>query len=410
MTSVPVSIVIVSRNRPAALIRCLTGVSQLLYDTFEIVVVADRPGRDAVQAHALGADVKLVAFDEANISVARNRGVAAAAGEIVAFIDDDAVPEPTWLGHLTAPFDEVEVAAVGGFVRARNGISWQWTAQSVDGTGSTAVLDLTHEATTVLTPAEGRAIKTEGTNMAIRRSVLADMGGFDPNFHYFHDETDLNLRLAQTEALTAIAPMAQVHHGYAENAVRSGARVPKDLFQIGASWAVFLNKHCPPDMQAEVWAGVCRSERKRALGHMVRGGLEPRDVNRLMRGLKAGYAEGLGRKAQPMPALPRAPEAFRAFPSEPNRAGHVLSGRSWSRRALRKAARQRVAQGQIVTLILLSPTALFHRVRFCEGGYWEQTGGVFGKSDRSDPLVRLSLFRNRVRRETSRVVIIRPTS
>ncbi|MCB2152739.1 MAG: glycosyltransferase, partial [Rhodobacteraceae bacterium] len=59
---------------------------------------------------------------------ARNLGLAAAAGEIVAFIDDDAVPEPRWLARLTAPFADPGIAAAGGFVVGRNGISFQWRA------------------------------------------------------------------------------------------------------------------------------------------------------------------------------------------------------------------------------------------------------------------------------------------
>ncbi|MCB2123539.1 MAG: glycosyltransferase, partial [Rhodobacteraceae bacterium] len=66
---------------------------------------------------------------------ARNLGLAAAAGEIVAFIDDDAVPEPRWLARLTAPFADPGIAAAGGFVVGRNGISFQWRASCADSHG-----------------------------------------------------------------------------------------------------------------------------------------------------------------------------------------------------------------------------------------------------------------------------------
>ncbi|WP_372887787.1 glycosyltransferase family 2 protein, partial [Shimia sp.] len=128
MSQSPVSVVIVSRGRPQALARCLTGLSQQTHPSFETIVVADPSGCAAVNDGAFSGLVKLVAFDEANISAARNLGIARAAGELVAFIDDDAVPEPTWLAHLVAPFDsDPEVMAAGGFVRGRNGISFQWT-------------------------------------------------------------------------------------------------------------------------------------------------------------------------------------------------------------------------------------------------------------------------------------------
>ena len=82
MTAPTVSVVIVSHGRPASLGICLTGVGQIDYPNFEIVIVADQSGIDAVNAHALGDQVKLVLFDEMNISAARNAGVAAAAGRL----------------------------------------------------------------------------------------------------------------------------------------------------------------------------------------------------------------------------------------------------------------------------------------------------------------------------------------
>ncbi|WP_420014187.1 glycosyltransferase family 2 protein [Tateyamaria sp.] len=129
LTNVMVSVVVVSRDRPTALLRCLTGLNQLQYLNFEVVVVADPKGEAAVARSPFADLVKLVGFDRANISEARNLGISHAAGDVVAFIDDDAVPEPTWLTQLVAPARRPNVAAMGGYVRGRNGISFQWRAQ-----------------------------------------------------------------------------------------------------------------------------------------------------------------------------------------------------------------------------------------------------------------------------------------
>jgi len=96
--------------------------------------------------------------------------------EIVVFIDDDAMPEPTWLGHLVAPFAEPDVAAAGGFVRGRNGISWQWCAESVDRTGVTTEIPLESDKPVILCPNPTRAIRAQGTDIAFRRAGLADLG------------------------------------------------------------------------------------------------------------------------------------------------------------------------------------------------------------------------------------------
>ena len=172
----PVSVIIVSHGREAALKRCLKALRQLLYPTFEVVVVADRPTLAALQGLPQAMGIKTAPCDAQNISLARNIGLGLAAGEVVAFIDDDAVPEPTWLTHLAAVFDDAEVAAAGGYVRGRNGISWQWRGAWVDGCGVRHALPLEGERPTVLHPGPGRAVKTEGTNMAFRRSVLAVLG------------------------------------------------------------------------------------------------------------------------------------------------------------------------------------------------------------------------------------------
>ena len=403
MTATRLSIVVVSRGRPNALMRCLTGIAQQLFAPFEVIVVADPAGAARVRQWRQAEHVKLVIFDEANISAARNLGIAQAAGEAVAFIDDDAVPEPTWAARMAGAFADSGVAAAGGFVLGRNGISWQWRARSVDGTGQTVPIDIPDGRPVVLSPVEDRAIRTEGTNMAFRREVLAGLGGFDPAFRFYLDETDLNLRLAATGAATAILPEAVVHHGFAASTLRRADRAPRSLHEIGASWAVFLRRHCPADRRDAVWRRVVAEERRRALTHMVAGRIEPRDVRRLMAGLRAGHAEGLTRPdADPVPLGPPL-SAFRPFPSDPGRETVWLAGRIWQARALRDQARSAVAAGRIVSLLLMSPTALFHRERFHPDGFWEQRGGQFGKSLRDQPLFRACRFASRARNERNRV-------
>ena len=402
-----ISVVIVSHERPAALRRCLLGVSQLRYAPFEVLVVADAAGRAALRGLPAAAHVKQVAFEAANISAARNAGIMAAAGEVVAFIDDDAVPEPTWLTHLAAAFADPSVAAAGGFVRGRNGISFQSRGALVDAAGREAPLTLDPARITLLTARPGRAVKTEGTNMAFRRAVLAEMGGFDPRFRFFLDETDLNLRLAERGAVTALVPPAQVHHGFAESPRRRADRAPRDLGEIGASWAVFLARHCPEADRDRVWAGIRAAERRRLLRHMVAGRLEPRDVGRLLAGLRAGFEAGRARAPAPMLPLGPATAPFRPVPVRADARAVLLAGRVWSRRRLRDRARAELGAGNSVTLFRFSPTALYHRLRFTDEGVWEQAGGLFGRSDRAQPLVRLVSFRRRVREEAARVRVLR---
>ncbi len=406
-SSLTVSVVIVSRRRPDALRRCLMAVSQMTYRPFEVVVVADPASCAHMRGWPQAAQVRVVPYDHANVSAARNRGISVATGDIFAFVDDDAVPEPTWLTYLISPFLDARVMAAGGWVRGRNGISWQSQSQSVDCTGSTMPLEVDPGRATVFTARPGKAIKTEGTNMAVRRSCLAAIGGFDERYRFFLDETDLNLRLAAMGAATALVPRAEVHHGYEASARRRSDRVPTDLFEIGASWAVFLETHCPASRREARWTEIQAEERRRALRHMVSGALEPRDVGRLMHGLQAGYQSGLLRGPARLAALPEPSARFRPFVSGSGTSSVVVAGRIWSRKKLLRQARHDVAAGHITSLFCFSPTALFHRIQFNNDGVWQQFGGLFGRSERKQKLFRLWRFKQRVQAESDRIGAVR---
>lgn len=401
MIAPSVSVVIVSHGRPDALLVALTGTAQLDYPTFEIVVVADVKGAAAVRAHALAERVKIVAYDTPNISAARNVGIAASAGEIIAFIDDDAVPEPTWLTHLTGPFSDLDVAATGGYVIGRNGISFQWKARTIGPDAQATELPISDTKPHVFDTTAARVIKTEGTNMAVRRDVLDALGGFDEAFQFYLDETDLNMRLAGRKI--AIVPLAQVHHGFAASGRRRADRVPTDLTQIGASLAVYFRKH---GMDLSGFDLHRAEQRLRLLRHMVSGALLPEHVGRILASFDAGWAQGLQRDYGARQVFAK-PPAF--LPMTPTVTGKTvtLAGRFWQRAARQQQARDAVVRGQRMSVIILSPTALFHRVAFTADGYWLQTGGQFGKSDRAGRFWQAWRGAARIAAEKARVAQVR---
>lgn len=407
MNTPTVSIIVVSRGRAADLPLCLLGISQLDYPSFEVVLVADSEGIDAARNLTFFDDLKVVEFNKANISAAHNLGIAEAAGEVVAFIDDDAVPEPTWLRYLVAGFSEPDVAASGGFVIGRNGISFQWQARSVDCTGKAQELDVDEEKTSVLTPSNGRAIKTEGTNMALRRDVIVQMGGFDPAFRFYLDETDVNFRLMQVGHRTAIAPLAQVHHGYKASATRRSDRVPTDLSQIGASLVVFLRKHAPEALHANAIDQARREQRLRAMRHMVSGLIEPRDVTRLLKSFDKGLQEGQMRILASLTPLPRAQSGFQAMAKRHGGRHVVRMGHRLAKANLLGEAEAVVRNGGRASLFIFSTNARAHKIRFTDGGVWLQSGGVFGRSVRAGRRVLLINRQKRLSKEVRRLAKIR---
>lgn len=390
------SVIIVSRHRPAALLRAITALRQQDHPKFELIVVAD-PAALARVAQ----DIKKIIFDEANISVARNLGLAAAAGDIVAFIDDDAAAEPTWLTRLTAPFANPDVMASTGFVRGRNGISWQWRASELDHLGQDHPFEVT--GLTLRGPAP-RVVKTQGTNCAFRADALRAIGGFDPAYRFYLDEADVNMRMA---CLTAIVPDAQVHHGYMASARRRQDRLPTTLFDIGASMAVFLRCHAPENISLE----PLRAQQSQRLAAWQRARkMTAPQVHDLLETLTHGWQDGLARDLRGPEILPNTAPDFLPLGGIGPRGGVVLAGRIWSRKSLRQQAELAVAQGQITTVICLSPTRRAHWVEFDPAGFWLHQGGIWGRADRADPRIIWGNFSSRLRQEVNRIEDVRPLS
>ena len=404
MTEAPISVIIVSRHRAKALVRCIVALTQQDHPRFEVIVVADP---DAIaQVQAMGLTLKLIPFDQANISAARNAGLALAAAPVVAFIDDDAVAEPTWLSRLTAPFDVPGVIAATGFVRGRNGISYQWQAAEVDGMAQDH--PFAAPETVVRSGTALRAVKTQGTNCAFRANALRAVGGFDPAYRFYLDEADVNLRMAHLGD-TAVVPDAQVHHGYAASDRRRADRVPLSLHDIAASTAVFLRRHSPDADMASALRAMTDREAARAKHHRIAGRIGTLAEAALLHSLALGWAEGIARPLSDLPALPALPVDLLALPGTGPRRGRVIAGRIWQRNRLQTMAAQAVAAGEIVTLICLAPTMRAHQVAFQPQGYWLQTGGLFGRSLREGPHLRLISFRKRIAAEVARISGLRPT-
>lgn len=115
-----VSIVIPVYNRAEEIEQCLTSLQALNYPTQKLeIIVVDDASRDHTAAVVRRFNARLVILPcNQGQSVARNAGVAAAEGEIVAFIDSDCVATPDWLIDLVPYFQDARVALVGGYVDA----------------------------------------------------------------------------------------------------------------------------------------------------------------------------------------------------------------------------------------------------------------------------------------------------
>jgi glycosyltransferase involved in cell wall biosynthesis len=138
-----VSVVVPTRDRPQALVRCLEALGAQDVEPAEVVVVDDGSHDRAAVEDALAATpgARLLRLPGRGPAAARNVGARAATGEVVCFTDDDCEPEPDWLRLLSAAAAEHGAAAgrteapggAGPAVLASQAITNHLLEASVDG-------------------------------------------------------------------------------------------------------------------------------------------------------------------------------------------------------------------------------------------------------------------------------------
>jgi glycosyltransferase involved in cell wall biosynthesis len=112
--SLSVSVVVCTHRRPQQLATLIESLRRLDPAPFEILIVDNDPGDADCRSEVEAAGFRYLREDRRGLDNARNAGVRAARGEVVAFIDDDCVASPHWLEPLGRAFDHDGVAAVTG--------------------------------------------------------------------------------------------------------------------------------------------------------------------------------------------------------------------------------------------------------------------------------------------------------
>jgi glycosyltransferase involved in cell wall biosynthesis len=148
----------------------------------EVVVVESGPGNQGAAALAVARGCVHVRSVRAGASVARNLGLFHAGQDIVAFTDDDAIPEQGWISAMLREFADPRVAAVGGRVEPPDGLRGEQLAIASAlgltgfGRGDRLELDLSNPDWFAIAAFGAMAV---GPNMAFRRTALLEIGGFD---------------------------------------------------------------------------------------------------------------------------------------------------------------------------------------------------------------------------------------
>jgi GT2 family glycosyltransferase len=174
----PATVAICTRERPEDLTRALHAVAALGPSPAEVLVIDNAPTTPRTrEVVASFPSCRYVREDRRGLDAARNRALAEAASPVVAFTDDDAAPEPEWLGALLQPFADPRVMCAAGLTLPLEleTEAQEWFERlSPFGRGfERRLFDGTHDDPVAVARAGA------GANMALRRSVLEQVGPFD---------------------------------------------------------------------------------------------------------------------------------------------------------------------------------------------------------------------------------------
>lgn len=238
------SIIVNTFNRGSFLNESLRGLTELDYPDYEIIVV-NGPSTDHTEqilAQWQGM-IKLGQCPDANLSMSRNIGIEMASGDVIAFIDDDAVPHRRWLSALCQHYLNPKVGGVGGYTYDNTGTCFQAKKTLCDRYGNAFYPSDFFDERPLSNPGSPLYPSLLGTNCSYRHSALLDIRGFDNVFAYLLDETDVCLRLTDSGYKIVYEPSALVYHQFAPSHVRSQNRVPRTLYPSVVSKSYFICTH-----------------------------------------------------------------------------------------------------------------------------------------------------------------------
>jgi len=214
-----VAVVVCTRNRSAALARACEAILDVDFDParWEMVIVDNASTDDTAEvARAVAAAyperARVVIEDEIGLSAARNAGIQETSAELIAFIDDDAFPEPGWLAAVVAGFESPQVMCVGGPVdpliegELPSWFRGRFLPYLTVWDPGPEPIDLHYNE------------YPRGANVAYRRSGLSLVGGFSTHLGrkgaslLSCEETELCLRLERAGFVIRYQPGARVRH------------------------------------------------------------------------------------------------------------------------------------------------------------------------------------------------------
>jgi GT2 family glycosyltransferase len=212
------SVVIVAHNSREALEQTLPALARELRDDDELIVV-DNASSDgsvtAVRSLSPAAEVIETGGNE-GFAAGCNRGAAVATGELLCFLNPDAVPQPGWRDAIERPATEgrgwdawqaLVTSDDGRTINTRGGVVHFTGIAWAGGAGEPVGRTLTGEET-------ANVSFVSGACLVIGRERYAQLGGMPAEFFLYHEDVDLSLRLRLQGGQLGVVPEARVDHAY----------------------------------------------------------------------------------------------------------------------------------------------------------------------------------------------------
>lgn len=288
-----VSVVICTYNRRDYLARCLDYLQCQSNPNFEVVVI-DGPSDDGTEEllESWRGRIRIARNPLRNLSISRNLGIELAQGDIIAFIDDDAIPFDNWIERILEEYNSrpLLTKALGGPAFFAGTLRFQSEDIGIDRHGN-AWLNIPRNEV-----GQGEWLRScLGTNSTFVRQHLLDIGGFDEQFDYYLDESELCLRIQLRGDLIAYAPDVLVRHEFAQSHNRKG-RYNYDWQTISKNTAYYVAAYSGLSGEALRSNLEQRLERERVLplkGAFDHGEISKPLYENALSALKKGMEQGL---------------------------------------------------------------------------------------------------------------------
>ncbi|MCX5901330.1 MAG: glycosyltransferase [Proteobacteria bacterium] len=202
-----ISVLVCAYNAQLTMEGCLASFLQVRYPNFEVIIVndgsKDTTGEISDRYARLYPDIfRVIHQPNLGLSVARNTGMSAAKGNIIAYTDSDCCVDPHWLHYMALAFRDGRFAAVGGPNLA-----------PAEDNRVAACVSVSPGAPTHVLVTDEIAEHIPGCNMAFRRDAMLAIGGFDATYRAAGDDVDFCWRIEKTGGKIGFcAPMFVWHH------------------------------------------------------------------------------------------------------------------------------------------------------------------------------------------------------